>query len=342
MAATVLTGTGSLSYTNSTGGNVRVIVMSCRTTGITSATGTVTCGTATYPVYPDTIWGKGVSNSTALTPVEYMVANGDVFKIESTPTGPTGQEVITNTTSSNLTGNWTVPANVTNVSVVCVGSGSYQGSGGALAWKATISVTPGQQIPYQVGRKTNDSGGTQLGGDTWFFSSATCYAPGGVDFQNGQGQVSLIGDGGGQAGHGAGGYLGKGGDTPSISGQGGTAGEGGGGGGAGFDSQYGSGWGGGVGLKGIGPSGAGGSNSGGGSVAGTHGQPGSGGSGVTYGGGGAAYGTGNQKQAGQGAIRIIWGDGRTYPGINTGDDESSTGDDTEIVSYNVVVIPEGN
>ena len=122
MAATVLTGTGSLSYTNSTGGNVRVIVMSCRTTGITSATGTVTCGTATYPIDPDTIWGKGVSNSTSLTPVEYMVANGDVFKIESTPTGPTGQEVITNTTSSDLTGNWTVPSNVTNISVVCVGS----------------------------------------------------------------------------------------------------------------------------------------------------------------------------------------------------------------------------
>ena len=338
MAATVLTGTGSLSYTNSTGGNVRVIVMSCRTTGITSATGTVTCGTATYPVYPDTIWGKGVSNSTALTPVEYMVANGDVFKIESTPTGPTGQEVITNTTSSDLTGNWTVPANVTNVSVVCVGSGSYSGSGGALAWKASISVTPGQQIPYQVGRKTNDS--TRLGGDTWFVSSATLFAPGGVNFQNGQGQVSLIGDGGGQAGQGAGGYLGKGGNASTTSGQGGTAGEGGGGGGAGFDGQYGSGWGGGVGLLGIGPSGAGGSNSGGGSVAGTHGQPGSGGSGKVYGGGGGYDGGDSIQQGGQGAIRIIWGDGRAYPEFNTGNDESATGQDTVIQSYNIVVIPE--
>ena len=338
MAATVLTGTGPLTYTNSTGGNVRVIVMSCRTTGITSTTGTVTCGTATYPVYPDTIWGKGVSNSTSLTPVEYMVANGDVFKIESTPTGPTGQEVINNSGSSDLTGNWTVPANVTNVSVVCVGSGAYQGSGGALAWKATIPVTPGAQIPYQVGRQTNSS--DQLGGDTWFVSKYTCFAPGGVVHQNGFGQLTWVGDGGGQGGKGAGGYLGDGGDASSISGQSGTAGLGGAGGGPGFDGQYGSGWGGGVGLNGIGPNGAAGSASGGGSVAGTHGQPGSGGSGYTYGGGGAAYGS--NKNAGMGAIRIIWGDGRTYPGYNTGDDESGTGDDTVIVSYNVLVIPENN
>ena len=331
-------GTGNWTYTNSTGGNVRIIVMSCRTTGSTSVPGTVTCGTATYPIYPNTTWGKGVVNDTSTTPVEYILHDTGIFKIESTATGsPVGQLVIDNPATSDLQSTWTVPANVTNVSVVCVGSGAYSGLAGALAWKANIPVTPGESIPYQVGKKSVSS--SRDGGVTWFKDIMTCKAPGG---RSGWGteQDPFVGDGGGQGSGGAGGYAGDGGARSGTSGQGGQPGTGGAGGGPGYDGQYGGGWGGGVGLLGQGLSGAAGASSGGGSVAGTHGQPGSGGNGKIYGGGGGMNGGTSVEEGGQGAIRIIWGDGRAYPQFNTGDDESATGQDTVIQSYNIVVIPE--
>ena len=331
-------GTGNWTYTNSTGGNVRIIVMSCRTTGTTTVPGTVTCGTATYPIYPNTTWGKGVVNDTSTTPVEYILHDTGIFKIESTVTGsPTGQLVIDNSTNSNLQGNWTVPSNVHNISVVCVGSGAYKGSGGALAWKANIPVTPGESIPYQVGKKSWNT--NKDGAITWFKDIMTCYAPGGKEGWNFD-QDPFVGDGGGQGVKGAGGYAGDGGASAGSSGASGTPGTGGAGGGNGADYTYGSGYGGGVGLLGQGASGAGGGGSGGGSVLGTCGQPGSGGTGQTYGGGGGQDGGATFEQGGQGAIRIIWGDGRAYPKFNTGDDESATGQDTVIQSYNIVVIPE--
>jgi hypothetical protein len=331
-------GTGNWNYTNSTGGNVRIIVMSCRTTGTTTVPGTVTCGTATYPIYPNTTWGKGVVNDTSTTPVEYILHDTGIFKIEGTVTGsPTGQLVIDNQNASDLQSTWTVPSNVHNISVVCVGSGAYQGTAGALAWKGNIPVTPGESINYQVGKKSLSS--SKDGGASWFKDIMTCYAPGG---RNGYtaAQDPFVGDGGGQGVRGAGGYAGDGGAGATTTGASGTPGEGGGGGGNGFDYSYGGGWGGGVGILGKGPSGAAGSGSGGGSVAGTHGQPGSGGSGKVYGGGGGYDGGDSIQQGGQGAIRIIWGDGRAYPEFNTGDDESATGQDTVIQSYNIVVIPE--
>ena len=331
-------GTGNWTYTNSTGGNVRIIVMSCRTTGTTTVPGTVTCGTATYPIYPNTTWGKGVVNDTSTTPVEYILHDTGIFSIASTPTGsPTGQLVIDNPAASDLQSTWTVPSNVTNVSVVCVGSGAYSGGAGALAWKANIPVTPGESISYQVGKKSISS--SRDGGVTWFKSILTCKAPGGRSGWTTD-QDPFVGDGGGQGLGGAGGYAGDGGARSGNSGQGGQPGTGGAGGGPGYDGQYGGGWGGGVGLLGQGPSGAAGSASGGGSVAGTHGEPGSGGSGKIYGGGGGMNGGSSVEEGGQGAIRIIWGDGRAYPQFNTGDDESATGQDTVIQSYNIVVIPE--
>ena len=121
MTSTAYTGTGNYTYTNSTGGNVRIIVMSCRTTGTTTVPGTVTCGSGTYPIYPNTTWGKGVVSNLgngAYTPVEYILHDTGIFSIASTPTGgPTGQEVITNSAYTDLTSTWTVPTGVTNVSV---------------------------------------------------------------------------------------------------------------------------------------------------------------------------------------------------------------------------------
>jgi len=343
MTATAYNGTGDWTYTNSTGGNVRIIVMSCRTSGpevVNPVTGTITCGTATYPIYPNTTWGKGVVSNLgngSYTPVEYILHDTGIFSIASTPTGgPTGQEIITNSAYTDLTSTWTVPANVTNVSVVCVGAGGYQGNGGALAWKNNILVTPGASIPYKVGQRGYTTNG-RYGGDTWFVDEVTCFAPGGQYAINAEYQPAFVGDGGGQGRKGAGGYSGNGGVGANTTGHSGLPGEGGGGGGNGAHYSYGSGGGGGVGLYGQGASGQGGSGSN--DTAATNGQGGSGGSSGPqgqYGGGGAS--NGSQYHGGYAAMRIIWGDGRYYPITNTVDD--ATGNDTTIESYNIVVIPE--
>ena len=343
MTATAYNGTGDWTYTNSTGGNVRIIVMSCRTSGpevVNPVTGTITCGTATYPIYPNTTWGKGVVSNLgngAYTPVEYILHDTGIFSIASTPTGgPTGQEIITNSAYTDLTSTWTVPTGVTNVSVVCVGAGGYQGNGGALAWKNNILVTPGASIPYKVGQRAYTTNG-RYGGDTWFVDEVTCFAPGGQYAINAEYQPAFVGDGGGQGRKGAGGYTGNGGVGANTSGHSGLPGEGGGGGGNGAHYSYGSGGGGGVGLYGQGASGQGGSGSS--DTAGTNGKGGSGGSDGPqgqYGGGGAS--NGSQFHGGYAAMRIIWGDGRYYPVTNTVDD--ATGNDTTIESYNIVVIPE--
>ena len=343
MTATAYNGTGDWTYTNSTGGNVRIIVMSCRTSGpevVNPVTGTITCGTATYPIYPNTTWGKGVVSNLgngAYTPVEYILHDTGIFSIASTPTGgPTGQEIITNSAYTDLTSTWTVPTGVTNVSVVCVGAGGYQGNGGALAWKNNILVTPGASIPYKVGQRGYVTNG-RYGGDTWFVDEVTCFAPGGQYAIDPSYQPAFVGDGGGQGRKGAGGYTGNGGVGSNTTGHGGLPGEGGGGGGNGAHYSYGSGGGGGVGLYGQGASGQGGSGSS--DTAGTNGKGGSGGSDGPqgqYGGGGAS--NGSQFHGGYAAMRIIWGDGRYYPITNTVDD--ATGNDTTIESYNIVVIPE--
>ena len=348
MAATVLTGTGPISYTNSTGGNVRVIVMSCRTSGVTNKTGTITCGTATYPIHGNIKWGKGIPvlAGTATTslqkaaemPHEFMLASGDVFSLANTPTeSVTGQVVYDNTlTNGDLTGNWTAPANVNSVCVVCVGSGAYMGSGGSLAWKNDIPVTPGQSYAYQVGRMGSSSTGYNHGGDTWFINNITVYAPGGA-YQTGT-DTGWIGDGGGTGQKGAGGYTGDGGASAASSNSNGKDGKGGGGGGNGSNSSSGSGAGGGVGLLGQGSNGKGGGYN---NLADTHGHGGSGGQdgpSGNYGGGGA--GDGSDRNPGIAGMRIIWGQGRAYPMTNTADD--ATGNDTVIESYNILVIPEGN
>ena len=127
MAASVYTGTGNFTYSNSTGGNVRIIVMSCKTESNTTQNGTITCGSATYPLYPNITWGKGIlvpDGNAVLQPVEYVISNGSSFSLAGAPTGtPTGQELITNTNTSDLNSTWTVPSNVTSVCVVVIGSG---------------------------------------------------------------------------------------------------------------------------------------------------------------------------------------------------------------------------
>lgn len=222
-----------------------------------------------------------------------------------------GQQLFTTTGATN----WTVPAGVYSVSVVCIGSGkSGAGNGGSLGWKNNITVTPGQVIPIVVG--TN-------GTDSYFSNTDLVRGNGGV---NGPG---FAGDGGGNGGlgnntssggGGAGGYDGDGGNGGTNGGNGQNGQGGGGGGGDHSNAAGGRGdCGGGVGPNGKGASGSGGSGGGGGSggQAGTNWYSGSGG---LYGGGGGRNST-NPRPGGNGCVRVIWpGDLRQFPSTRTTDE----------------------
>lgn len=224
-----------------------------------------------------------------------------------------------------------VPALVTSVCVVCVGSNN--GTGGALSWGNSIPVTPGASITVGV---YQDLSGTIC---SYFKDLATLYA--GSSTIKGGTYRGGGGDGGngtlngafGSAGGGAGGYSGNGGAGGSNGTSGGAGAGGGGGGGGGYlntNPSAKNGGGGGVGLLGQGANGAGGaaatgSTSGGGGTGGSGGTSGTAGG---YGGGanpgnGGAYGGGgggnfSVPDGNGGALRIIWGSGRSFPSTNTG------------------------
>lgn len=258
-------------------------------------------------------------------------SSGQVFQARGEGTWPrtAGESVFTS--PGNFT--WIAPANVTSVSVVCVGcTNTWQSGGqggGGLGWKNNITVVPGNSYDVRVS-------GRDEGTDSWFINSTT------VRGGHAQGQAggSFTGDGGGNGGSGiggglsggggAGGYLGNGGDggpQGNNNGSSAAAGSGGGGGGAGASSGSFGGGGGGVGIYGIGTTGAGGiwnsadnyelgggrGGSGGANGAlintgGAYGQ-------ALYGGGMAGTSAGvSGGSNGGGAVRIIYpGSGRTFP-----------------------------
>lgn len=227
------------------------------------------------------------------------------------------------------TSQFTIPAGVTSICMVCVGgganlsvfnSGTGGGGGGALAWLNDYPVTPGTVLNITVGGAGSASsvktaanvnivtagGGNGRTGGSPSWISTTLYATGGGKggfggYGGGTGNVINYAGGGG----GAGGYSGDGGNGAWATSTGGTltnyaatgaATNSGGGGGGGVDDH-----GGGVGLNGRGVNGASGGTG--------PGLPGSGGVGGLYGGGG-----GNK-----GAVRIIWGAGRAFPTTMTTD-----------------------
>ena len=272
-----------------------------------------------------------------------------------------GSEIKTTTTTSGSpaqgqqafttpqTTNFIAPANVTSVSVVCVGGGA--GSGGALAYKNNISVVPGTSYTVIVGAggvaggpgtTTGTDGGNSSFSDGTNAGFPTTVAGGGKGQAAAGGVPSGDYDGGGEGGDnltwtgfggmyngaGAGGYSGKGGNAGLGAGNS-TAGQGGGGGGGGWAYRSG----GGVGLLGEGASGAAGGS-------GSDGQGGSGGqaglgegssgansqTGGNYGGGFSSRWSGNK--GGGGAVRVIWGPGRAFPSTNTADVTPSSGPTT--------------
>lgn len=219
-----------------------------------------------------------------------------------------GGQVLYNTITST---NWTCPAGVTSVSVVCVGAGGhgffdggthfYGGGGGGLAYLNNFTVVPGNSYAINISQPGNSS-----------FNGTSCVATSGANIINAGGATAgtamFPGGNGGHpdfdfdytagGGGGAGGYAGSGGTGGNATGGGATAGTGGGGGGGTSTTT-----GGGVGIYGQGADGA-------------VNNPGSGGSGTQYGGGGWS-GSGG----GLGAVRIIWpGNLRQFPSTRTADE----------------------
>lgn len=265
---------------------------------------------------------------------------------------------------------WIVPAQVTSISAVVVGGGGSLANafdtsgnrrpragagGGALSWRNSISVTPGEILTVIVGAggpalpniaanqgKSGTAGeASRIQRNSQDLVAAGGGSPGIFNNTSGaSGGTRIVGDGGGSGGRGgnagshaaasvggsggAGGYSGNGGqganDTSRFISAGSPgAGGGGGGGASALTSETG------VTLTsgrpggGVGIQGQG-PNGVGGAVTG-NGQPGGVGSpdglasGVDFGGGG-----GSANRGGNGAVRIIWpGTTRQFPSTNTAD-----------------------
>jgi hypothetical protein len=267
-----------------------------------------------------------------------------VFQNQRSFGPPPGQTLYT--TGSNT---FVVPAGVTSISVVTVGSGAFRRSGGgALAYVNNISVTPGESLTAVVSTTGGNTQSSYLarGATKLVQAGSASYGAGnGYCFVGGSVVVGTGGDGGcsscscARGGGGAGGYSGDGGNggAASSAGQNGSGGGGGGGGGVPSGVYYGGGGGGGVGVLGSGSNGTGGSagtttSGGSGGTGGSSGASGGSGSrfyccgnyeavpgrGGSYG-GGAGGGSYIADSPSGGAVRIIWpGNTRSFPSTNTG------------------------
>lgn len=255
-----------------------------------------------------------------MDPITFAVALG-----AAAPAGEAdpGGHLFEGSTSADKTFTWTCPAGVTSVCVVCIGSGKPNGgAGGGLSYKNDIAVTPGTGYTVFIGWNSSNK-------RTYFISNTGLRTDGRAG-----GTSSYGADGGGYGGFGnvsgagAGGYSGNGGQAYGETNQSGAAGSGGGGGAGGGVYNYPSNWagggGGGVGVYGEGSSGAGGSGvagggggSGGGAGGSCPGTSGPGGDGGNYG-GAAGQGQNGAGTPGPGAVRIIWGEGRSFPSTNVG------------------------
>ena len=84
MAAQVLSGSGNVSYTNTTGQNVRVVINFLRT-GQGEAS-TMTFQGVTCPISNLAFSGKGLNSAThknAAIPYEFALSNGETFSINN-------------------------------------------------------------------------------------------------------------------------------------------------------------------------------------------------------------------------------------------------------------------
>ncbi len=298
--------------------------------------------------------------------VSAATANGTSTRqfVLTVPTPPGDSEY-----TSAGTYTWTVPAGVTNVSVVCIGAGGTNGlgnsgqagGGAALAYRNGISVTPGATGTVIVGGPAGRSGNSgQTGGSSSFQYSGTTTTAGGGGGGGGNGASGGSGGGGGTrsgtttgggnggsggtdnqnaggpGGGGAGGYSGNGGGgasgfgpTATTSGSGGSGG-GGGGGGKGGANEGGGGGGGGVGFYGEGTSGGGGSG---------QGQNNNGGNGGAA--GSSGQNGGNGENAAAGGQNSSGGQGGAYGGGQGGTQSNGSNNSSGVGAVRIVWDPAG-
>lgn len=349
---TLTTGTGTVTLTGAvTGFQSFAAIGNTNTTYYTIAHQTLTeweTGIGTYASSGTTLARTTViSSSNGGSLVNFSAGTKDVFVSPPASTYPiaTGQAFYG---FGAGTYSWTVPTNVTLVSVVCIGAGSGSqgaqwsnggGGGGGLAYENNIVVVPGAIWTVTVGLG-GDMGraGSNAGGLSSFTSPTSVVAVqangGSSGSVGGSGGTTLGYDGGGNGGNGnanyggggAGGYSGNGG-AGNASGSGGGA-----AGGITYSSSYGAAGGGGVAPFGQGTSGTlnyGGAGGSGGESASAGENPTLSYGNITrpggrYGGGGGGSGTSSPTGIGiqrgaNGCVRIIWGAGRSFPSTGTGD-----------------------
>ena len=279
-----------------------------------------------------------------------ILISGYFDEVTLSPNITTGQQAYTTTGTHS----WTCPSGVFSVSVVCIGGGggggrfdySYaSGAGGGLGWRNNISVTPGQSYTVVVGGggasgiPVGEQAG-QNGGDSYFISTGTVAGFGGTRGNGSYGYGNqagggYVGQGGGTGGRGqagaggAGGYTGNGGDGwvyDAVGTQNLPSGGAGAGAGVTFGDTLSNG-GGGVGIYGqtatatTASQGGSGGSTGGSFYYGISGSYVNGGVGGSFGGGGGGGNNSSTKggNGAGGAVRIIWGDGREFPSIDTED-----------------------
>lgn len=155
---------------------------------------------------------SGLTSGTAYTFIVY--ATNDIGNsANSASSGNANSEFGEVTFTITGSNSWTVPANVTSVSIVMVGGGGaggdLYGSGGggaALTYINNLSVVPGNTYSLFVG-----AGGTsspRYGTASWFSNSTFLYAGGGSGGFGGSGAARTAGGGGGTAGYSGNGGVG--------------------------------------------------------------------------------------------------------------------------------------
>lgn len=283
---------------------------------------------AMVAVFSQVISASGATGTRSSTATGASSSYGGCFYIR--PGTTVGQQLFENFATMY----WTVPKDVTSISMVAVGSGGggggtdftssrAGGGGGALSYSNAVSATPGEVLTVVVGvygfagangadgtaggDASVSRGGTTLllakggsgGGINDGYGGAASSGVGSVKYSGGDSYGSTdIGNGGG----GAAGYAGNGGGG-GIQGSGSKAGTGGGGGGGGYGdaSSRGGGGGGGVGIFGEGSNGTAGTNSTGGGGGGGSGGSAGGGATTDAGRAGGAYGGGGGSANDDGA-----------------------------------------
>lgn len=350
-AGIVLPGYNPLLVANApTIGTATAGINNCASVAFTAPSCTGGSVISTYTVYANCGALRTTGASSPLVVTGLTAGTSYTFRAIATNIyGPSGPSAASNSITATLqtcasfttagTFSWVAPTGVTSVAIVAVGGGGgglvppnarAGGGGGALAYKNSISVTPGTSYSVVVGAGSVLSTTSLFAGGASSFTASygTTTAGGGNPAGNANGGApSGVFDGGGSGGNGAqcsvcfqapgaggaGGYAGNGGrGAIPLACVAPTAGSGGGGGGGagGIPSRGG----GGVGIFGQGANGAVGG--GGGSGGGSSGNSPPGGA---YGGGG---GSGTGGNGGGGAVRIVWAGGSrgtpSFPSTNVG------------------------